>query len=471
MSFLIFLIIKTISFTSQQINPDTIQSKELKNERVTVLQQAIKLQTISGIKDSITNNEFDSLHHLIKSKFPLVDKHLNQLKFNNHSVLWEWKGSDQTKKPILLMAHQDVVPVDSLDLEMWTNNPWEGEMIQDTIYGRGVLDDKGGLFAQLEAIEQLLEEGFTPQRTIYLASGHDEEIGGDEGAREIAEYCKSQNIHFSFVLDEGLYILEGIVPNLSKDVAFIGLAEKGYLSVELSCNVPGGHSSIPSKDNAIDIISKAINQLTENQVTAKLSIPTKAFLEFIGPEMPFKERVIFANSFLFKDLLISIYQKSSAGNAIVRTTTAPTIFQSGTKDNVVPSVAKAVVNFRILPSDTKESVMKHIQEVINDDRVQIATIEYNAPSDVSEYKNEAFKRIHKSIKQIFPEVLVSPNLMVGGSDSKHFEAVADNIYRFRPFRLNEQTINGIHGINERLAVNDYSKAISFYRQLIINSQN
>lgn len=463
-----YLGINMYSAKNYQIQENQISIEKPNSNIVNKLAEAVRFKTISYHDEKSDTTVFKAFHRFLETSFPKVFTQLDVQFINGLSILIKWEGADKSLKPMILMAHQDVVPVDSMNLKYWRHEPWSGTVVNDTIYGRGTLDDKGGLIAQLQALESLLEEGAKPNRTVYLASGHDEEISGMHGAHEIVQHLKKQGVQAEFVLDEGLYILEDFVPNVSDDVAFIGLAEKGYLSVELSAFVEGGHSSIPSRNNSIDAISNAIQKLRSQPLPATLTEPTHWFIKYLATEMPLLEKMAFANINLFENMVIGIYEETNTGNAIVRTTTAPTTFHAGVKDNVVPAQAKATINYRILPGDTKEQIMKYMKEVINDERVKLTVLDYNKPSRISCVECPSFQSIHKAIERIAPEALVAPNLMVGGSDSKHFEAIANSVYRFRPLRLNNSNINGIHGINERIAVYDYGRAIAFYKELILS---
>jgi carboxypeptidase PM20D1 len=317
----------------------------------------------------------------------------------------------------------------------------------------------------------LLKENFQPERTIYLAFGHDEEIGGENGAVKIAAYLQAQNVKADFVLDEGLVITQNIVPGLVKPVALIGIAEKGYLSLELTVNADGGHSSMPTKETAIGILSAAVSKIENTPMPAKFSEPVNHFLEYVGPEMPFFQKMAFANQWLFKNTIISKYEKSNSGNATVRTTTAPTMFNSGIKDNVLPGTATAVINFRLLPGETQEDVIAHVKGAINDDRIQIKKYgHYGEASPVSDVQSESFSNIQKSIGQVFENTISTPALVIAATDARHYSAVADNAYRFLPLICKQEDLKRIHGLNEKISIENFKDCIRFYRQLIINTK-
>jgi carboxypeptidase PM20D1 len=468
---ILFMGYKTLQFKSQQIKVAAVALNPVGEQVVDRFAKAVTLQTISPEKES----DFDSLaffqfNDFLKTSFPLADSLLEKKRFNHFSHLYKWTGSDPSLKPVILMAHLDVVPVIEENLTDWKQPPFEGKILNDTLWGRGTIDNKIGVMGLLEATEALLSNGFQPKRTLYLSFGHDEEIGGLRGAKVIVEHLKSQGIEAQFVLDEGGTISQNIIPGIEKDVALIGIAEKGYVSLELSIKKEGGHSSMPEKESAIDILSAAIVKIKRNPFPAKLAGPIAGFMENLGPEMGGINKFIFANRWLFEPVITGIYEKTGSGNALVRTTTAPTIFNAGIKDNIIPQNAKATVNFRIMPGESSSSVLARVQELIQDPRIQITKGRMQSePSQVSSTESKGFSTIRKTVAEVYPDALVAPFLVIAGTDAKHFETIAKDIYRFSPMIINPAIIKSFHGLNERIAVKDFKKAVQFYQQLIQNS--
>ena len=441
---------------------------------------ALKIPTVSYENPA----DFDSVPFLdfitfLKNNYPLTDSLLDKRIVNRFSLLYKWQGSDASLAPVVFMGHIDVVPVGAPNTSLkteksptelkssmnsrWDVAPFGGEIKDGFIWGRGAIDDKISVIGNIETTEKLLSEGYQPKRTIYFAFGHDEEIGGRAGAVEIVKLLKSENVFPYYVMDEGGIITENRIPKITEPVALIGVAEKGFISIKLSVDIPGGHSSMPSKDLAIEILSKAIVKLRENRFPAQITPPVAQFIDYITPLMPMPEKLVFANRWLFEPVLLGAYEASDAGNATVRTTTAPTIFKSGYKDNVLPTQAEATVNFRILPGSTSDDVVNHIRKVVADERIRIEKGSFlSEPSPVSPVTHAGFKQIEECILQVFPEVTVAPYLVVGGTDSRYYNEICENIYRFLPV----VDPIGFHDINERIGVEDYKKALQFYYQLI-----
>ena len=429
-----FMTYNSMQFSSKQISRGSIPALTVDEATIVRFSNALQIKTISPEQPE----DFDSLaffqfNDYLKSTYPLTDSLLLKKRFGQFSHLYQWEGSNPDLKPVILMAHLDVVPVIEENLPDWKHPPFAGKVVNDTLWGRGTIDDKIGVIGLLEATERLLEAGYQPQRSLYLSFGHDEEIGGLQGAKVIVDYLKEQGVEAEYVLDEGGTISQGIIPGITKDVALIGVAEKGYVSLELSVKKEGGHSSMPEKESAIDILSSAIVKVKSQPFPAKLSGPIAGFIEYLGPEMGGFNRFIFANRWLFGSIITGVYEKTGSGNALVRTTTAPTIFNAGVKDNVIPQNAKATINFRILSGEDSNSVMERVKALINDPRIQVKKGRMQSePSKVSSINSFGFQQLQGTIAEVYPEALVAPFLVIAGTDAKHFEPIAQDIYRFSP---------------------------------------
>ena len=469
---IIVIIKKALLLKSRQVDVESAPAVIFGDESVEHLSRAISFPTISYSEESpVDTAVFLDFLDFIAETYPLVNSVLEKEVINNFSLLYKWKGSNVSLKPVVLLAHYDVVPPG--DSASWENMPFSGKIDESFIWGRGSLDDKAEMISILEASEHLLKDGFTPQRTIYLSFGHDEEIGGERGAKTIAGIMRDRGIRPEFILDEGMAVTKGLIPMMDKPVALVGTSEKGYISVSLTADMEGGHSSSPEKESALTIINKSVYMLVNMQMKARISEPVEDFISYIGPEMPFYARAIFANKWLFKGILLNIYEGSGSGNALVRTTTAPTMIMAGIKDNIIPTRAEAVINFRILPGETASDVLDHIRKVVNDPRVNIETYGklFDEPSPVSPSDTDGFMNIITAIRQTFPETVVAPTMMIGASDSRHFSVVCENIYRFAPIVVTPDDMARVHGLNERNSINDFRQGIGFYLQLIRLSCN
>ncbi len=435
------------------------------------LATALQFRTISSLdQPTLSEGEFNRLHAHMKQAFPLLHARLKRETIGAASLLYTWTGSDTSAKPIMLMAHQDVVPIAPDTEKNWQQPPFDGVIQDGFIWGRGSWDDKGNLFAIMEAVESLLQDGFIPRQTIYLAFGHDEEVSGLQGAKQIAGVLQSRGVRLDYILDEGLLITEGILKGLNPAAALIGIAEKGYATVHLSLDATPGHSSMPTQKTAIGMMSMALARLEDQQLPADIRGVALQMFDTIAPEMNGINRVLLSNLWLFKPLVQRELAKGASTNAMLRTTTALTVIHAGNKENILPGHIDATVNFRTLPGDTQADVLAHLKKTLNNDAIALHPAEANSDaSRVSSINSAAYLTLNKSIREVFANTIVAPGLMLGATDSRHFEALSENIFKFSPVRATADDLPRFHGTNERISIKNYAEMIRFYHQLLINS--
>lgn len=470
LTLVIILGVNTVMLDNHQIEPGEAPVVDIDRENmIDRFSRSIQFQTIST-EDILQRDmdEFRAFLQFIENEFPLVHENLEKKLFNELTPLYRWEGTNSELDPILLMGHYDVVPVDSSDIDSWIHDPFSGAVDDGYIWGRGTLDNKFNVMGLLETAEYLLEHDFQPARDIYFSFGHDEEIGGTKGAREVARYFADQDIRLQFLLDEGGGVIENALP-VDNPIALVGIAEKGYLSLQLTARSPGGHSSTPPEEKAIVMISNAIIALEENQLPAQIDGATEKMFDAIGNKLPFTERVLFANRWISERLLLQGLSSNSQTAPLVRTTTAPTMLKAGVKDNVMPTKASVVVNFRLLPGDTNEHVKEHVRRVINDERIAVELYgeDLRTPaSPVSPINTSDYRSIQQAVMDTYRDVYVAPYLVVGATDSRHFTSITNSIYRFSPFKMDVADMERIHGTNERVSVESYLNSIEFYSHLI-----
>lgn len=441
------------------------QLEPLPDSALLHLSRAVQTPTISfSDTAAIDTSAFNAFRVVLEQSYPLVHRQLARTLINGYDYVFEWKGTNASLAPFILMGHYDVVPVEQASIANWLVAPFSGKITDTCVWGRGSVDDKAGVISMLEATEALLRKGFVPQRTIYLCFGHDEEISG-KGARAIVDWLDQKKVRAELVLDEGGEITEGKLKDVKRPVAVIGVAEKGYASFELIVDKEGGHSSKPVKETAIDILSKALAKLRSEETPARFTPPVKEFLQRIGASSDiFINRMAMSNMWAFESITKGILSAQPEGYAMIHTTVVPTIVASGIKDNVIPSHARAVVNSRILTGESAATVEKYIKEKINDDRVQVKQIgKFNSdPSKATELTSPAFKRMESAAYKTIPNVIPAPFLMIGATDSRYYRRISDGVVNFLPMTDSK----GFHGINERLPIKDFQRCINFMMTII-----
>ena len=467
----VVVLIRTFQFESKVEPVAPVAPIALREGSVARLAEAVQIPTISSLlKQPQGEQPFLAFQRFLASQFPLVHQHLDKETINDYSLLYTWQGKQPELKPILLLSHIDVVPVEPGTEYDWQQPAFAGVIDGGYVWGRGVWDDKSTLMASLEAVELMLAAGVQPQRTLMLAFGHDEEIGGQQGAVATAALLEGRGVEFEFVLDEGANISEGRF-GVAEPVALVSVAEKGYLTLELTAAGPGGHSSVPPAMTAVGRLSRAVDKLQNQPLEAAMNAPTIAMFEALGADLPFVPRMLWANRWLFEPVIINEMVKDKLTAALVRTTTAPTMLSAGVKENVLPQSAQATVNFRLAPGDSSADVLARVQQIIDDDQVEvvIAGDIHSEPSTVATTESYGYQQISLAARQVVPDLKVVPFLLFGATDSRHYQAVSKAIYKFSAIQLAAGEDSNIHGTNERIPVAGYEGLIRFYYQLLDNA--
>jgi carboxypeptidase PM20D1 len=435
------------------------------------LASGLRFATISSQDPAEMDVEaFRGLHEHLERSYPRVHGALAREAVNEWSLLYTWRGRDPSLPPVLLAAHLDVVPVDAGSAADWTHPPFAGVVADGFVWGRGAMDDKASLFCILEAIEGLLAQGFAPERTLHLAFGHDEEVGGERGAAQIAALLGSRGTRLAFVLDEGGMVVEpGYLPGFGRRAATIGIAEKGSVSIALEAVAKGGHSSTPPRHTAVGMVAAAVAALERHPLPGRIDATTALLLDHLGPELSFPMRAVIANRWLFGPLLELALSRTPPTDAMLRTTTAATIVEGGVKENVLPIRARAVVNFRIHPSDSIDAVVEHVRRVVDDERIRLTVgvrSRPREPSPASPVDSEAFAAIARTVREVFPDAAALPFLVLGGTDARYYAELTPRLYRFGPFEYGRDALERAHGTDERIALENLVSGVRFYRRLV-----
>ncbi len=430
------------------------------------LAAAIRLETISHEDAAQFRAEpFLAFHALLASSYPRAHAALEREVVADYSLLYSWRGSDPALAPILLTAHLDVVPVTPEALPDWEQPPFSGAIRDGFVWGRGALDDKASLIAIFEAVEQLVAAGFRPERSVLLAFGHDEEIGGERGAGGITQLLASRGVRLWMSLDEGLAIVSG-AGGIEGSAALVGIAEKGFLTLELTARAPGGHSSTPPPQTAIGRLARAIRRIEENPLPARIEGVAAQTFDALAPQLSFLRRTAIAHRALFGPLLRRRLAADPATNAMIRTTAAVTMIRGGVKENVLPQSASATLNLRLLPGDTVAGVVASLREILDDPELEIEQRSATEASAIAPSRGPQFRAIEAALEQIDPGLPVAPGLLVAGTDTKWYGRISGAAYRFVPFRFEPSDLRRAHGSNERISLENLRYGIRFYAALI-----
>jgi len=469
------MVFRASTARSVQITPPTIRLEPPLAPAIRHLQEAIQLKTVSRRNPADTDwLPFQAFRTWLRESYPLVHQHLQREVFADHALLYTWQGSDPSLKPVLFMAHYDVVAVEAGTEDEWEQPPFSGarapcaEGETACIWGRGTMDIKGVAISLMEAVTAQLEAGYVPTRTVMIAFGHDEEVGST-GAQEIARILKDRGVQLEWVLDEGMVITDGMVPGARAPVALIGVGEKGYLTLELEARAEGGHSSMPQKETAITILAGGLQKLEGHPFSGGLDGAGEAMFEAIAPDLDFGLKLAFSNLWLLRPILNGVLSGQASTNALIRTTVAPTMLSASPQENVLPQVATATINLRLHPRDSVASATKFVRQLVGDDRITVRQRQASIPAEpapISSHESVGYLTIERGVRGAFPDALVAPGMMIAITDSRFFLPIADDVYRFSPLILTPKTRAAIHGTNERLAVDNLKIFLRFYTFVI-----
>jgi carboxypeptidase PM20D1 len=461
--------VRTARFTPTAAPVDAPRPLAIAPGAVERLAGAIRIPTVSYDDPARMDRAvFLALHRYLAATYPRVHATLARETVSELSLLYTWPGTDPALPPAVLLAHLDVVPAEPGTTAGWTHPPFDGAVANGFVWGRGTLDDKGSVLAILEAAEALLAAGERPPRTVVIAFGHDEEVGGRNGALAIVAALRARGVAPAFVLDEGMAVVTGGVRGVARPVALVGTAEKGSVSLELAVPSPGGHSSMPPAETGIGVLARALLRLEEHPFPARLDGPGRRLLEAVGPAMALPMRAALANLWLTAPFVERTMLREPGTAALLRTTTAPTMLAGSPKLNVLPVRPHAIVNFRVLPGDTIEGVVAHVRATIADPRVEV-TVASEWPGEPSpEAPTDAppYAALARAIRRVFPDAIVAPSLTVGATDARHWTPLTPHVFRFMPWRISADDAKRVHGVDERLAVDGYETGIRFYAEIM-----
>jgi carboxypeptidase PM20D1 len=408
------------------------------------------------------NAPFEAFEALLAADYPLVHTRLTREKVTDRGLLYHWKGAS-AERPVVLMAHYDVVPAEA---EAWSDDPFSGRISDGVVWGRGTLDDKGPLLVVIEAVENLLADGFAPPHDIYLSFGGNEETYG-EAASAAAALLQQRGVVPWLVLDEGGAVVDAPLAFVPVQSAMVGVGEKGIVTLRLSVAGTGGHASAPPMHSTAGRLARALRRLEKNPFAARMPLPFRQMLRAFEPHVGARHRLaLSALRSLHRPAARILASRGGEPAALMHTTIATTMLEGGTAANVLPSSLSAVLNIRVAQGETTETVVATLRRAINDDAVAIEVLEDSAPSPLSATDNEQFALIRAAVEATYPGTVTAPYVMMAATDSRHFHRFAPAVYRFAPLAMTAAQRASIHGADEFVTVDSLERGERFFQTLL-----
>lgn len=452
---------------------------ELTEDRFNRFKGALNIPTISYEAGRYEIQQLIRLIDYIQISFPLVhnSEFVKRERISNYTLLYTITGTDKQLLPYLLTSHLDVVP--TVD-EKWSTDPFKAQVRDGFIYARGTIDAKHLLMSMLEAFEEMLKHGFRPRRSFYFVFGHDEELGGVEGAQTIAKILpsrlKANNWHkLEYVLDEGNIISRDPIPGVDGQIALVGVVEKGYVTIKISTVGSVGHGSMPPYQTAISKLSKAVGKFHSHLLPSKFGLGVeREMIDIFAAHARWPYKFAYANFWLFKPIFEYVFSSDPTLNALIRTSTAVTIIKGGTKENVLPDSATAYINHRVHQLQSIAEVLEFDRRIVDDPTMSVEVAGHHAePTPTAPYCDEcdAFQLIKQSVLQVYPKAIVVPSVFLAASDSKWYINMTDSIYRFSAISVPLNEMKRFHGHDERISLENYENLLNFFHHLILNSNS
>jgi len=441
---------------------ETVITPEETKTAAKKLGDMVRVPTVSKNEDEDLS-EFYKFHEVLEKSFPNVHKTFEKTVLNG-TLLYRWQGTDQSRRPILFMGHQDVVPAND---HGWKCPAYSGTVIDGAIYGRGSMDCKSTMYVELQAMEELIAEGFVPPCDIWLEYAINEETGGD-GAASAVRYLKEKGIEFAIVIDEGGAIVDRPIAGMDREYAVIGVTEKGYMDLKISAKGKGGHSSTPPRNTPAARLFAFANEIEKKRPFKKHLIPeVYEMFGSMAPSFSFGMRMLLGNIWLFKPLLIALMPVVSPfGEAILSTTCCFTMMKGSDACNVIPKEPYLVANLRTSVHQNCEESLAVLKKYADKYDLEIEIIQARDASPVSNIHSKEYAYLTDCIKKQFPDVGVAPYVIMGGTDCRHFHALTENALRFCPVRMSNEQNAACHAVNENVTLSALAEGVRFFKEFV-----
>lgn len=429
--------------------------KHDKNYYAEGLSRMISCETVS-IYQMEQREKFDSFHKVLSSLFPKVFSTLERRE-KHSALLLRWKGRGEGE-PILLMSHQDVVEASG----EWKYPPFSGAIAEGRVWGRGCVDTKGSLYCIFQAVEELLEEGYEPSSDVYIFSSADEEIFGI-GAPWAVEELRKDGVHLRFLLDEGGMIKGEPLKGAKGLYAMIGCLEKGTGNVKFIARSNGGHASAPGRNTALVRLGMFMADIEKNNpFEVRMNATTEEMFSRIGRHVTGVMGFAMRHARLFTPVIA----KNPLARAMLSTTLAFTTAHGSEGLNVLPETAYVTGNMRFIHHEGVEASIAKLRKIAAKYDVEVEVMNASDAYPVVDFKKDAFRLVERTVNEVFPDVIVSPYAMTGGTDARHFAPVCEDAIRFAPLQIDDQQYKSIHGKDENISIDVLPPAVEFYQRII-----
>ena len=424
------------------------------------LSRMVQYETVS-VPNTDQREKFLGFHRLLEELFPLVHQQLEKTEIDGN-LLYYWKGQS-SDKPLVLMSHQDVVPVDG----DWLHGPFSGDIAEGKVWGRGTSDTKCSVMAFFQAVEELLRQGYVPPCDVYLSSSCTEEWAGDGCPKLVAE-LERRGVRPWLVCDEGGGIINEPIGGIPGNFAMVGVFEKGKADVTFTAASNGGHASAPKAHSPIARLAAFVHYVETHRVFRRKMPPeVAAMFATLAPYASFPLKLVFGNLWLFRAILLQVLPMISAqAGAMIRTTMAFTMQSGSDACNVMPARATVSANMRFIPHQGMEESLAIVKKLA--DKYQLG-MEVHAANDytpATDIHGEAFRTVQRVIAQTFPGCAGSPYVMTGATDARFYQKICPNVVRFAPVIYGPEQMKGMHGLNENIEYDCLPGAVDFYKNLI-----
>ena len=429
------------------------------------LSRMVAFDTVS-IPETNQREKFLPFHELLAELFPTVHERLEKTEIDGN-LLFRWKGKS-SRRPLVLMSHQDVVPAEGT----WIHSPFSGEIAEGKVWGRGASDTKCSVMAFFQAVEELLKEGYEPENDVYLSSSCTEEWAGD-GCPKLVEELKKRGVRPFLVCDEGGGIITDPVGGIRGNFAMVGVFEKGKADVRFTARSGGGHASAPGKHTPVARLADFVWEFEhKNPFRRKMAPEVQALFEQLAPYAPFYMRLLFGNMWLFRPLLIRVLPMISAqAGAMLQTTIAFTRLAGSDAYNVLPQEAVLGANMRFIPHEGMKKSLKKVEKAAKKHQLEMEVFHGVDASRSVDINGEGFSLVKRVIAETFPGLETCPYVMTGATDARNYEPIAEHVVRFAPVIYGPEQMKGMHGMNENIEINCLPGAVDFYRNLIEANRN